>query len=133
MSQVRLLKFVLASYGTRGDVEPCAAIGRELMRRGHEVQMAVPPQVIGFVESVGLAAVACGPDSVLRDDERDRFSRIQNPVSALCEFVEYATQLWVEMSTVLTALAGAQMTKPADSAARAADLLENAARRGRFD
>jgi hypothetical protein len=24
------MKFVLASYGTRGDVEPCAALGREL-------------------------------------------------------------------------------------------------------
>ncbi len=24
------MKFVLASYGSRGDVEPCAAVGREL-------------------------------------------------------------------------------------------------------
>ena len=56
------MKFVLASYGTRGDVEPCAAIGRELLRRGHEVRMAVPPDLVGFVESAGLAAVAYGPD-----------------------------------------------------------------------
>ncbi|EUA63464.1 glycosyltransferase family 28 N-terminal domain protein [Mycobacteroides abscessus 1948] len=28
------MKFVLASYGTRGDIEPCAAVGRELIRRG---------------------------------------------------------------------------------------------------
>ena len=57
------MKFVLACYGTRGDVEPCAAVGRELLRRGHEVRMAVPPDLVGFVESAGLAAVAYGPDT----------------------------------------------------------------------
>ena len=57
------MKFVLASYGTRGDVEPCAAVGRELLRRGHEVRMAVAPDLVGFVESAGLAAVAYGPDT----------------------------------------------------------------------
>ena len=56
------MKFVLAAYGVRGDVEPCAAIGRELLRRGHEVCMAVPPDLVGFVESAGLATVAYGPD-----------------------------------------------------------------------
>ena len=25
------MKFVLASYGSRGDIEPCAAVGRELL------------------------------------------------------------------------------------------------------
>ena len=57
------MKFVLASYGSRGDVEPCAAVGRELLRRGHEVRMAVPPDLVGFAESAGLAAVAYGPDT----------------------------------------------------------------------
>lgn len=37
------MKFVLAGYGSRGDVEPCVAVGRELARRGHDVRMAVPP------------------------------------------------------------------------------------------
>ena len=57
------MRFVLASYGSRGDVEPCAAIGRELLRRGHEVRMAVPPDQVAFAESVGLAAVAYGLDT----------------------------------------------------------------------
>ena len=57
------MKFVLACYGTRGDVEPGVAVGRELQRRGHEVRMAIPPDMVGFVESAGLAAVANGPDS----------------------------------------------------------------------
>jgi len=57
------MKFVLAFYGTRGDVEPGVAVGRELLRRGHEVHTVVPPDMVGFVESAGLAAVASGPDS----------------------------------------------------------------------
>ncbi len=44
------MKFVLAVHGTRGDVEPCAAVGVELRRRGHAVHMAVPPNLIEFVE-----------------------------------------------------------------------------------
>ncbi len=31
------MKFVVACYGTRGDVEPSAAVGRELLHRGHDV------------------------------------------------------------------------------------------------
>ncbi|WP_197696160.1 glycosyltransferase, partial [Mycobacterium sp. E1715] len=42
------MKFVLASYGTRGDVEPTVAMGRELQRRGHDVLMAVPCNLTGF-------------------------------------------------------------------------------------
>ena len=57
------MKFVLAFYGTRGDVEPGVALGRELLRRGHDVCIAVPPDLIGFAESAGLAAVAYGPDT----------------------------------------------------------------------
>ena len=52
------MKFVMSSYGTRGEVEPCVAVGRELVRRGHEVCMAVPRDLVSFVESAGLEAVA---------------------------------------------------------------------------
>ena len=57
------MKFVLACYGTRGDVEPCVVVGRELLRRGHEVRIAVSPDLVGFADAAGLAAVAYGPDS----------------------------------------------------------------------
>ena len=54
------MKFVLACWGNRGDGEPCVVVGRELLGRGHEVRMAVPPNLVGFAESAGLAAVANG-------------------------------------------------------------------------
>ncbi|KUH95310.1 glycosyl transferase family 1 [Mycolicibacterium acapulense] len=56
------MKFVLACYGTRGDVEPSVTLGRELLRRGHEVRIAVPPDLVSFAEAAGLSAVAYGPD-----------------------------------------------------------------------
>jgi UDP:flavonoid glycosyltransferase YjiC (YdhE family) len=62
------MKFVLAFYGTRGDVEPGVAVGRELLRRGHDVRMAVPPELVGFAESAGVAAVAYGPDARMWQD-----------------------------------------------------------------
>ena len=33
------------------------------MRRGHDVRVAVPPDLVGLAESAGFTAVACGPDS----------------------------------------------------------------------
>src|SRR6201992_2770599 len=54
------MKLALACYGPRGDVEPGAAVGRELLRRGHDVRMAVPPDLVGFAEAAGLPAVAYG-------------------------------------------------------------------------
>jgi hypothetical protein len=48
------MKLVLACYGSCGHVEPCLAVGCELLCRGHEVRMAVPPDLVGFAESAGL-------------------------------------------------------------------------------
>ena len=70
------MKFALAVHGTRGDVEPCAAVGLELLRRGHEVRIAVPPNLIGFVESAGLAAVAYGPDIKGTAEREDVYPQI---------------------------------------------------------
>jgi UDP:flavonoid glycosyltransferase YjiC (YdhE family) len=101
------MKFALAVHGTRGDVEPCAAVGLELLRRGHEVRMAVPPNLVGFVESAGLAAVAYGPDSQeqLDEDFFRKFWKIQNPLSLVRAGQEYITRGWAEMSRTLTLLA----------------------------
>jgi UDP:flavonoid glycosyltransferase YjiC (YdhE family) len=101
------MKFTLAVHGTRGDVEPCAAVGRELLTRGHEVRMAVPPNLIGFVESAGIpGAVAYGPDSQkqLDDDFFREFWKIQNPITLVRRGMEYITEGWSEMSETLVSL-----------------------------
>ena len=57
------MKFVLSSYGTRGEIEPIVGIGRELQRRGHDVQMVVPTDLVEFATAAGLASVAYRIDS----------------------------------------------------------------------
>jgi UDP:flavonoid glycosyltransferase YjiC (YdhE family) len=47
------MKFLVAAYGSRGDVEPCVAVGRELLRRGHDVRMAAPPNMLGLIFTSG--------------------------------------------------------------------------------
>lgn len=99
------MKFALASCGTRGDVEPCAAVGRELLRRGHDVLMAAPPDQVGFVESVGLAAVAHGPATGEIPDFFRTPWNIRDPIGPVRESLEHVAQRWAEISTSLRTLA----------------------------
>ncbi|OBJ58598.1 glycosyltransferase, partial [Mycobacterium sp. 1423905.2] len=102
------MRFVVASYGTRGDIEPCAAVGQELQRRGHDVRLAVPPNLIGFVEAAGLDAVPYGTrDSQLQLDEQFLHNgwKIQNPVKLAREAMAPVTEGWLELSAMLTPVA----------------------------
>jgi UDP:flavonoid glycosyltransferase YjiC (YdhE family) len=102
------MRIVVAVHGTRGDVEPCAAVARELRNRGHEVKIAVPPNLIGFVESVGLGpAVAYGVDSQkqVESDAFQNYWKLKNPVAAIKEGIAYYTDGWADMNATLTELA----------------------------
>lgn len=109
------MKFALACYGTRGDVEPSAAVGRELLRRGHGVRMAVPPDLIGFVESAGLEAISYGPklrdfldEEFLRNMWRDFFRSlwtIRGPLRVVRRVWEPIIHYWGDVSTTLISLA----------------------------
>src|SRR3984957_9508592 len=95
------VEVVLANYGTRGDVEPFSAVGRELLRRGHDVCVAVPPNMVGFLETVGFAAVAFGPEPL----SSVRSRTVEDPASAMAEQIEYLSRAMEEWGTTLTALA----------------------------
>ena len=102
------MKFALASYGTRGDIEPSIAVGRELLRRGHDVRIAVPPNLVGLVEAAGLGAIAYGPNQQEGFWDADflrRFWRIKDLIRMWREAQEQLTRSWADMSTTLMALA----------------------------
>jgi vancomycin aglycone glucosyltransferase len=104
------MKVVVVGYGSRGDVEPSVAVGRELLRRGHDVIVAVPPNMLGFAESVGLAAVAYGPDSreemnPASDVFRGLTTQADDTVSVLTEVVEHVTRVKSAKTAVLRTLA----------------------------
>jgi UDP:flavonoid glycosyltransferase YjiC (YdhE family) len=107
------VKFAMASYGTRGDVEPAVAVGRELQRRGHEVRMAVPPDLVSFAEAAGLAAVEYGMQVEPQlDAYRDvwtswvrHFWRVQDLIVMCREALNTVSQQWPGISKTLVSLA----------------------------
>ena len=100
------MKFVVAGYGSRGDVEPCIAVASELLRRGHDVRVAVtvPPDIRAFVESAGLDAVPYGPDYQELLADKDFVRMLKNPINAISEAIEYVVKVSAEKSTALTSL-----------------------------
>ncbi|MDA4110878.1 glycosyltransferase [Mycolicibacterium holsaticum] len=112
------MKFVLANWGTRGEVEPFIAIARELVHRGHDAHLVVGPELVGFAESAGLSAVAFGPalDTVI-EAHHEYWSlvfskpwRVQEMNKLLNEFaaplIEYREQA---RETLLALSAGADL------------------------
>ena len=101
------MRIVLAGYGSRGDVEPCAVVGRELQRRGHDVRIAVPPNLLGFVEKAGLTATAYGQDSHAQLDGASDFfvANMKNPYGSLPQVAERAANAWMDKGTALASLA----------------------------
>ncbi|MEU9450825.1 glycosyltransferase [Streptomyces sp. NPDC048277] len=51
---MKALRIVLMTHGTRGDVQPLVALGRELVRRGHAPVLAVPAGFAAMVRAAGL-------------------------------------------------------------------------------
>lgn len=113
MTRIPVMKFVLAFYGSRGDIEPCVAVGRELLRRGHEVRMAVSSDLVGFAESVGLSAVGYGPDSRAWHDLHSNFMmqvfrnfwKVRDLIRLGRRDWEFFVQFWEEANATLTSLA----------------------------
>ncbi|NUS54184.1 MAG: glycosyltransferase family 1 protein [Streptomycetaceae bacterium] len=59
---MRAVRIAFLSAGTRGDVQPMIAIGDELVRRGHEVVVAVNSDLAPWVRRAGLEAFSTGTD-----------------------------------------------------------------------
>ena len=113
------MKFVLANWGTRGEVEPYLAVGRELVRRGHDVSMAVAPEMVDFVESAGPAAAAYGPDlKVFLGPHRDFWTYCFSKPWRIREL----GRMWGEVSQPLAQCRG-EVSRTLTSLAEGADLL----------
>lgn len=107
------MRFALASYGTRGDIEPAVVVGRELQRRGHDVCIAVPPDLVGFAQSAGLSAVPYGAEmNAWMDAFRtftttlfSRFWRVRDIARSGLEIKKVTDQSWAHMNETLESLA----------------------------
>ncbi len=107
------MKFVLSSYGGRGDIEPAVVVGCELLRRGHDVLMAVPPNLVGFAEAAGLPAVAYGLDSTDILELQWRYFtvygrtpwKLKDLNRMAGETARFADECWADMTRTLASVA----------------------------
>ena len=68
--------------------------------------MAVPPNLLGFVESAGLVAVAHGQDQDQKNADIERkYGKSPIPILMMWEIIRDITQLWPTLGTALTSLA----------------------------
>jgi len=58
----RIMKVLISSIGTRGDVQPILALAIQLRARGHEASVCAAPNFREWVESFGVSFVPLGPD-----------------------------------------------------------------------
>jgi len=56
------MRILLASHGTRGDVQPIVALGVALRERGHVVQLVAPANFVTWIRGYGLDAQSDGVD-----------------------------------------------------------------------
>jgi UDP:flavonoid glycosyltransferase YjiC (YdhE family) len=58
----RSFRVVIATVGSRGDVQPALAIAQELLKRGHVPVIAAPPNFAPWVQELGFEFASLGVD-----------------------------------------------------------------------
>jgi vancomycin aglycone glucosyltransferase len=56
------MRVLLSTIGSRGDVQPLAALAMELRAHGHDVRLCVPPDFREWIEGMGFAVTPIGPE-----------------------------------------------------------------------
>lgn len=57
------MKVTIAANGSRGDVQPQIALALELRRRGHDVVLGVPLNLLPLAQACGVEALEFAPDT----------------------------------------------------------------------
>jgi vancomycin aglycone glucosyltransferase len=55
-----IMRALLSSVGTRGDVQPIVALALRVRDLGHEVRLCVPPNFVEWVRGIGFEAIPVG-------------------------------------------------------------------------
>ncbi|WP_119727971.1 glycosyltransferase [Thermomonospora amylolytica] len=80
---------VLLALGSRGDIQPCVALGCELAARGHRVRVIAAARYAALIGAAGLeaASLSIDPGDVLNTEEGQRLlAGGRNPVRFLRNF-----------------------------------------------
>jgi len=56
------MRVLLSTIGSRGDVQPLVALGRQLQALGQDVHLCVPPDFREWIEGLGMLVTPIGPE-----------------------------------------------------------------------
>jgi hypothetical protein len=102
----RSLRIVVLSLGTRGDVEPLAALGAAAVARGHHVTFCTTDNFRSLVESVpGLHFRSCG---LARIPQPPSLYRARSMVEFLTAVAGTISRLYAPLGSALFAAAGGE-------------------------
>ncbi len=125
MNATRSLRVVLATVGSRGDVQPMLALAQALAARGHVPVLAVPPNFESWVRFMGFEFAPLGRDiqAFLAEDPGVMTG---NPIKAMAAGVRYfRDQIPQQLEQLLPACAGADAVLWAGLAAGAPSVAEH--------
>jgi vancomycin aglycone glucosyltransferase len=57
-----MMRVLLSTIGSRGDVQPLVALGLQLKALGQEVRLCVPPDFRDWIEGLGMPVTPIGPE-----------------------------------------------------------------------
>src|SRR5512147_3167790 len=57
-----MMRVLLSTIGSRGDVQPLVALGLQLKALGQEVCLCVPPDFREWIEGLGMPVTPIGPE-----------------------------------------------------------------------
>jgi UDP:flavonoid glycosyltransferase YjiC (YdhE family) len=77
------MRVVLATFGSRGDVQPMLALSLALKNAGHDVLLAAPPEKAGWAEQLGCPFSPLGSDVTAFIDGMEDAHSIRSAISFL--------------------------------------------------
>ncbi|MFC1825600.1 glycosyltransferase [Thermodesulfobacteriota bacterium] len=100
------VKIVLATFGSRGDVQPMLALSLALQSAGHDVLLAAPPEKAGWAEQLGCPFFPLGSDvTAFIDDMKNAHS-----LHSALQFVQYVRREMISQFEVFPEIiAGADL------------------------
>ena len=77
------MKIVLATFGSRGDVQPMLALSLALISKGHDVLLAAPPEKAAWANQLGCPFYPLGSDVTAFIDDLDNAHSLRSVIRSI--------------------------------------------------
>jgi len=99
-----MMKIVIPTIGSRGDVQPFIALAQGLAKAGHEAVLASHPVMKSLVESYGVTFKPIGPDIDLAEKVAVIRQQARNEVNGLIQGMRFGFEMLEKSHTDILAL-----------------------------